>query len=71
MQFVALGHYLLISCLSYLGLAVMNAYAKCDAPDAAIKAESILQRLLADYTEGRSSIHPDTSKYDVLYAYVG
>ena len=41
--------------------ACMNAYARCGAPDAALKAESILQRLLADFTEGRSSIHPDTS----------
>lgn len=46
----------------------MNAFARCDAPDAALKAESILQRLLADFTEGRSSIYPDTSECNILFS---
>lgn len=46
--------------------ACMNAWAKCDADDAALKAEAMLQRLLSNFTEGRSSISPDTISFNTV-----
>ena len=43
--------------------ACLNAYAKCGSPQAVVRSEKMLQTLLSDYAEGKSTIAPNTGTY--------
>jgi hypothetical protein len=43
--------------------ACMNAFARSGSPDGAIKAETMLQKLLTEHVDGQGYAAPDTSKW--------
>lgn len=49
--------------------ACMNAFARSGSPDGAIKAETMLQKLLTEHMNRQGYAAPDTSKWTIMYQF--